>query len=254
MQNAQHAFGPDTQLGMVEIFRLRGVRRGPMHIRSTFRLGPLLAVLGVTLLVIGTVLHPMQADPAVAEAAFAEYAADRHWVVSHLMQLAGAWAMIASLLLLARRLEAGPAAPWAGLGTAFGIAGIAAAAALQAVDGVALKMMVDRWAAAAEPEKTALFAAAYGVRQVEIGLAGMSCLLLGLMAAILGMALVIDRRLQRWVGLLGVAGGIATAASGVVISCTGFSGAAMAINMPAVAVLMAWMIALGILGWKRALY
>ncbi len=117
-----------------------------------------------------------------------------------------------------------------------------------------MKMMVDRWAAAAEPEKAALFAAAYGVRQVEIGLAGMNCLLLGLMAAIFGLALVIDRRLPRWAGLLGVAGGIATAASGVVISCTGFSRAAMAVNMPAVAVLMAWMIALGILGWKRALY
>ena len=225
-----------------------------MHTRSTVRLGPLLAVLGVTLLVIGTVLHPMQADPAVAEAAFAEYAADRHWVVSHLMQLAGAWVMIASLLLLARRLEAGPAAPWAGLGTAFGIAGIAAAAALQAVDGVALKMMVDRWAAAPDPEKATLFAAAYGVRQVEIGLAGMVCLLLGLTATVLGLAILTDGRLPRWAGLLGVAGGISTAASGVVISYTGFSPLAMATSMPAASTLMAWLIALGILGWRRALY
>ena len=193
-----------------------------MHARSTFRPGPLLAVFGVGLLIIGTVLHPMQADPAMAEAAFAEYAADRRWLASHLMQLAGVWAMIASLLLLARRLVTGPAAPWAGLGTGFGIAGIAAAAALQAVDGVALKMMVDRWAAASEPEKAALFAAAYGVRQIEIGLAGMSCLLLGLTAAIFGLALVIDGRLPRWAGLLGVAGGISTTASGVVISAPDF--------------------------------
>src|SRR3954453_8314279 len=228
--------------------------KGPMHSRSTVPLGPLLAVLGVGLLIIGTVLHPMQADPAVAEVAFAEYAADRHWVASHLIQLAGVWAMIASLLLLGRDLEAGPAALWVGFGRAFGIAGIAAAAALQAVDGVALKMMVDRWAAASEPEKPALFAAAYGVRQIEIGLAGMSCLLLGLTAAIFGLALVIDGRLPRWAGLLGVAGGISTTASGVVISSTGFSELAMSINMPAVAVLMAWMIALGILGWKRTLY
>jgi len=196
----------------------------------------------------------MQADPAVAEAAFAEYAADRHWVAGHLMQLAGVWAMIASLLLLARKLEAGPAAPLAGLGTAFGIAGIAAAAALQAVDGVALKMMVDRWAAASEPEKAALFAAAYGVRQVEIGLAGMVCLLVGVMAAVLALALVMDGRLPRWAGLLGIAGGVSTAASGVVIACTGFSPLAMATNMPAVSALMAWVISLGILGGRRALF
>ncbi len=223
-----------------------------MHARSTARLGPLLAFLGVALLFLGTVLHPMGEDPAVAEAAFAEYAADRHWVASHLMQLAGAWAAIASLLLLARGLETGPAAPWAGLGTAFGIAGIAATAALQAVDGVALKVMVDRWAAASGQEKAALFAAAYGVRQVEIGLAALNSLLLGVTAAILGLALVIDARLPGWAGLLGVAGGLATAASGVVMAHTGFSRAAMAINMPAIAVLMAWIVALGVLDWKRA--
>ena len=225
-----------------------------MHARSAFRLGPLLAVIGVALLIVGTALHPMQADPAVAEVAFAEYAADRYWVASHLIQLAGVWAIIGSLLLLARGLQAGPAAPVASLGIAFGIAGIAAAAALQAVDGVALKMMVDRWAAASEPEKGALFSAAYGVRQIEIGLAGMTCLLLGLTAAIFGLALVIDGCLPRWTAFLGIAGGLCTAASGVVISTTGFSPLAMAINMPAVAVLMAWMIALGSLGWRRTLY
>ena len=225
-----------------------------MRARTAFRLHPLLAFVGAGLLTIGTALHPMGADPAVAEAAFAEYAADRHWVASHLTQLVGAWAMIASLLLLARRLETGPAAPWAGLASAFGIAGIAAAAALQAVDGVALKMVVDRWAAAPEPEKAALFAAAYGVRQVEIGLAGVNCLLLGFMAAILGAALVIDGRLPRWAGLSGVAGGVVTAASGVAIACTGFSALAMAVNMPAVTALMAWAVALGVLGWTRALH
>ena len=49
----------------------RDVRRGPIRARSTFRPGPLLAILGTALLTTGTALHPMQADPAVAEAAFA---------------------------------------------------------------------------------------------------------------------------------------------------------------------------------------
>ena len=213
----------------------------------TSRLGPLLAIDGVVLLLAGTVLHPMQADPAVAEAAYAEYAADRYWVASHLLQLAGTWATIASLLLSAQRLEAEVAAPLARLGSAFGIAGIAAAAALQAVDGVALKAMVDRWAAAPEPEMAALFAATYAVRQVEVGLAATTCLLLGLMAAILGLAFVIDGRVPRWAGILGIAGGVSTAASGVVIAYAGFSRLSVAVNMPAVLVLMAFTVALGML-------
>ena len=94
---------------------------------------------------------------------------------------------------------------------------------------------------------------AYGIRQIEIGLAGVSCLLLGLTATIFGLALAIDGCLLRWAGLLDVVGEISTVASGVVICTTGFSELAMSINMPAVAVLMAWMIALGILGWKRTL-
>lgn len=65
----------------------------------------------------------------------------------------------------------------------------------------------------------------------------MNCLLLGLMAAVFGSAIVVDGCLLKWAGLLGVVGGISTAASGVVICHAGFSGLAMAINMPAVAVL-----------------
>ncbi|HJS85898.1 MAG TPA: hypothetical protein VJ779_10600 [Acetobacteraceae bacterium] len=225
-----------------------------MRALSKFRPGPLLAIFGAGFLLVGTMLHPMQADPNQAAAAFAEYAADRHWVASHLMQLVGVWAMMGSLVLLARRLEAGPAAAWTSLGVAVGAASIAATAALQAVDGVALKVMVDRWAAAAEPERTMLFAASFAVRQIEAGLAGMSCLLLGLTAAIFGMAVGIDRRFPQWIGFLGVAGGLPTIASGIVIAYTGFSDLAMALNMPAVSVLMAWMIALGFLGWTRALY
>ena len=43
--------------------------------------------------------------------------------------------------------------------------------ALKAVDGVALKVMVDAWAVAPAAQKEAAFYAAFAVRQVEIGLA-----------------------------------------------------------------------------------
>ncbi len=122
----------------------------------------------------------MGADPNMPLAAFAEYAADRHLVASHLLQLLGIAMMVAALVLLSRRMGDGPAAEWATLGMMGAVASLAVASVLQAVDGVALKGMVDRWAAAAEPGKAALFQAAFGVRQIESGLAGIASMLMGL--------------------------------------------------------------------------
>ena len=63
------------------------------------RTGPAAAILGAVLLLIGTYLHPMDADPNAPAAAFAEYAADRIWIASHLLQLAGVALMVAGALL-----------------------------------------------------------------------------------------------------------------------------------------------------------
>lgn len=206
---------------------------------------------GSGLLFAGTALHPMAADPNDAVAAFTEYAADSLWVASHLTQLAGVALMVAALLLLARQLESGTGAGWARIGGAGAIAGLALAAALQAVDGIALKVMVDAWAAAPASQKENAFHAAFAVRQVEVGLAGMFSLLLGVTAAVYGGALLADGRYPRWIGALAIIGGAPTAAAGVVIAYTGFSRRAMAINMPANSVLLVWMLALGVCMWRR---
>src|SRR5260221_11007572 len=79
---------------------------------STNRVGAVCAVVGSLLLFIGTYLHPMGADPNQAPAAFAEYAADRLRVASHLTHLAGVALMVAALLLLAQQLERGSGAAW----------------------------------------------------------------------------------------------------------------------------------------------
>ena len=57
--------------------------------RYCSRLGAGAAFCGALLLTLGTSLHPMQAAPWDAAAAFAEYAADHHWLASHLIQLLG---------------------------------------------------------------------------------------------------------------------------------------------------------------------
>jgi len=221
-----------------------------MESRASGRAAAACAIAGSLLLLVGTYLHPMGADPNDAQAAFAEYAADRLWVASHLLQLAGVAGMVAAVLLLFRREEA--ASGWARIASGSAIASLAVAAALQAVDGVALKVMVDTWAAAPASQQEAAFRAAFAVRQIEAGLASMVSLLLGFTSAASGVALMIERRYPRWLGALGVLGGVPTMAAGVAIAYTGFSGLAMAINMPASSLLLVWMLLLGGFMWRRS--
>lgn len=214
------------------------------------RLGAFCATVGSLLLLVGTFLHPMDADPHDAVAAFTEYAADHLWVASHLTQLAGIALMVAALLILAKRIEEESGSAWARLGSGGAIASLAVAAALQAVDGVALKVMVDAWAAAPAEHKMIAFQGAFAVRQVEVGLASMLGLLFGVTITLYGIALLAGRSIPKWMGAVAIMGGVPTAAGGLAIAYTGFSGLAMSINMPANCVLLLWMLALGLIMWR----
>ena len=215
------------------------------------KIGALCAIAGCVLLFIGTFLHPLGADPNDAVAAFTEYAADHLWVASHLIQLAGVTLMATALLFLTQQLEERRGKGWARIAAGGAIASLAVAAALQAVDGIALKVMVDAWAAALPEQKNGAFQAAFAVRQIEIGLASMLSLLLGLTASVYGVALLADRTYPKWLAGLAVVGGVPTMTAGVVIAYTGFSGLAMTINMPASVILLLWILSLGILMWRR---
>ncbi len=214
------------------------------------KIGAILAISGAICLFIGTLWHPLSADPNDPLAAFNEYAANAPWVASHLMQLLGVLLMVVALALLTRLLNNGGGADWAAVGQVCAGAGLAIAAALQAVDGVALKVMVDSWAVASAADKPMLFYATFGVRQVEVGLASMLSLMLGITVAIYGVALVLDKRFPKWLGWLAVVGGLPTAASGVIMAYTGFSELAMDINMPTSALLLVWMMVVGLYMWR----
>jgi hypothetical protein len=219
--------------------------------RSASRMGATCAIGGTVLLLVGTALHPMGADPSDAVAAFTEYAADQLWVASHLTQLAGITLMVAALLILARQIEAVSGKSWSRLAAGGAVAGLAVAAVLQAVDGIALKAMVDAWAAAPSAQKEMAFHAAFAVRQVEVGLASMLSLLFGLTVSMYGLALLGDRTYPKWVAWLAVVGGMPTIVAGVVMAYTGFSDITMAINMPVSFLLLVWMFTVGVFMWRR---
>jgi len=213
------------------------------------KLGASFAFFGGVLLGIGTSMHPMHADPTNAAAAFAEYAADQRWVTGHLLQFAGAALLIGFLLILSRQLRAGSGLRQVATGGA--VASLAVAAALQAVDGVALKNMVNAWAAAAEGEKSALFAAALAVRQIEIGLAAFLSLVFGATCVVFGLLIHGDGRYPRWIGGAAFAGGAGLAASGAALARGGFSETAMNIQMPASLMVIAFLVGVAALHWRR---
>ena len=186
-----------------------------------------------------------------AVAAFREYAADSLWVASHLTQLAGAVLIVAALLFLARDVERVRNNVWSRLAAGGAVASLALAAVLQAVDGIALKASVDAWAAAPAAQKEIAFHAALAIRQIEIALASVASLLFGLTASLYGVALLRDRRYPKWASALAVAGGVLTTTAGVVMAYTGFSRVAMAMNMPASSALLIWLLAVGVVMWRR---
>jgi hypothetical protein len=208
--------------------------------------GGVSAIAGAVVLMVATWLHPLDAHPQDALAAFAEYAADRFWVASHLGQLAGVVLISAGLLGLAWRLRQGQGGMWASLGAVGVVVSLAIGGVLQAVDGIALKVMVDRLASAAPEAQPAIFEAAFAVRQIEIGLGSVMAVFLGLAAVCYGLAQRSDAATPNWLGWLAIASGAATFAAGIVQAHLGFADATMAVSMPGSILLSLWVILAGL--------
>jgi len=220
--------------------------------QSLARLGSVSAFAGAIVLFASTLLHPMSRDPNDAPEAFAEYAADSFYVWTHLGQFAGFALLGAALVALAATFEPARASAWARIGLAATIVGIAIAAALQAVDGVALKVTVDRWAAATGDTRAVIYEAALAVRQIEIGLASLLSITTGLTLIAFGLAMLLGARYPRWLGAIGLLDGVGMVAAGAAQAATGFSALAMTLSMAASSVLLIWIILAGIFMWRLA--
>jgi hypothetical protein len=218
-----------------------------------YRLTAVLALLGAGLLGVGTWLHPADADPGVPAAAFSEYAADGRagWVTAHLLQFGGVASMTLAMVLLARAVAGPGGAAWARVTAACATAGFATAAVLQAVDGVALKAMVDLWSSASDDRPT-LFAATLAVRQVEIGLDALLALVLAAAFLSLGVALLTAPARSRGLGGLALATAAAAAANGLVLALGGFSNTAMLATTASGLLGLAFLLTAAVWSWRRA--
>jgi hypothetical protein len=168
-----------------------------------------------------------------------------------LTQLTGIVLMDAALLILTQQVAVARGKVWSYVTAGSAVAALAVAAALQAVDGIALKSMVNEWAAAPPAPKEMAYQAAFAVGQIEVGLASMLCMLFGLTAWLYGVALFPVRTYPWWLSGLAVIGGALTIVAGVVMGYTGFLAITMAIHMPANFWLLVWMFTIGVMMWRR---
>ena len=230
------------------------VRPDPAGPRPPYRFLTALGLLGAALLTAGTVLHPAHADASSPAAAFAEYADVSRglWVTAHLLQLGGAAGLVLVVVLLTGTVDGTQGSAWARAVTVFGSAGLATAAVLQAVDGIALKAVVDLWSDAGE-DRSSLFAAALAVRQVEIGLDALFALLLAAAFLALGFGLLTAPAGSRGLGALAVLAAGAAAVNGVTLALSGFSAATMLATTVSGALALVWMLLVAVSSWRRVL-
>ena len=206
----------------------------PPATRRYYSVGAASGVLGVVFLMLGTALHPVPADGNDAAVAFGVYAEVSRsvWLAAHLLPLVGITGMVLAMVLLSRAVATtGTGRLWARLTEVIGAVAIAVTAVLQAVDGVALKAIVDLWAHASAADRSALFAAAQAVRQVEIGMDAVFSL--GLAMTTLAFAVVLweARRAGRVLAGVSLATAATAAVAGVLFGLQGFSAAAMNAGM-----------------------
>lgn len=164
-------------------------------------------------------LHPMGAEDDHEEI-FREYAQSDVWVFTHLLEFVLLLVAFAGLLVLCRALR--PEAPYLTLLAAGAIiASSAIWAALQGVDGIALKQAVDAWAAASGGDQASRYADAETLRWIEWGLQGYFRVLLGIAFLLLGAAAVVSRLVPTWLGMLLAVGGLLSLAIGVSVGYAG---------------------------------
>jgi hypothetical protein len=109
------------------------------------------------------------------------------------------------------------------IGAGAAVAALALYAALQAVDGVALKQAVNAWASAPEAEKAARFAAAEAVRWLEWGMRSYHDFALGLALLLSAAGVAMTARFSAILALLIGLSGIAYLAQGWIAGTEGFA-------------------------------
>jgi uncharacterized membrane protein HdeD (DUF308 family) len=225
-----------------------------MHeVRSaTWRLAASLLLAGVVVAILAGLLHAESHDANDHAASFTAYANSDVWTAVHLAQFVGMALVCVGLVTLCFALDVrrGTQAWTARIGALAAATALALYAALQAVDGVALKQAADAWAGAGEPEKAARFATAEGIRWLEWGMRSYQNFLLGAALILLGLVVAARRPVSRIIGWLMALSGVAYLAQGWIIGELGFSAINSLPTLIGIVATVTWTIWLAVKAWR----
>lgn len=216
------------------------------------RLSAGLLLAGVVVSLLSGLLHADSAPANDHSAAFAGYARSDIWIGVHLGQFVGMALLIAGLLALVVALNVrNGAMAWAArFGAVSAVAALALYAALQAVDGVALKHAVDAWAAASGADKAIRFAAAEDIRWLEWGLRSYQSVLLGAGLLLVGTVVAVTARLPRLIGYLMGLSGLAYLVQSWILGTQGFSAANNVPTLAGIVLIPVWTVWLLVHAWR----
>jgi hypothetical protein len=223
--------------------------------RHFSKVGAVAAISGLVIYGASAVLHPWT-PPHETKAAFADYAVEPIWPLFHLGELLGILLMCAAIIALAWRLRRGVAGVWATLGGAAMVVCASVYAVFIAVDGVALGIMVDRWAEAGPEQQELLYETAFAVRQIEGGLFSSQWMMFGIAAGLFAGAFFASAETPvrlRWMsgmGWLSVVASIGALSFGIVQAQTGYSEVSMAFQT-GLYLGVVWVVAVGVFLYRH---
>ena len=221
--------------------------------RTLLRIGAAWAILGAVVSVaagtgFGNLTNELGTEPILRYVSSRPY---WYWPAVHLGFILGALLWVGALTALSSSLTNGG---WAlgRLGAASVVVGATVHVVDSSINGFGLTALADAWSAAPRPEQAGLLLAGDTLLRVLGGTwASVISFFHGVPFILFGLAVVLDRSYPTWLGWVGVLGGAGSLAFGMRM----FLGVGLVSGRPYIAfalVVSVWMVAMGVLMWRRA--
>lgn len=214
-----------------------------------FRIGGIAAVLGSLMAGVGNLLHPITPRNDDAEGVAHAIAESGQWTLIHMIIVLGTLFMLAGLVAIRHTAQGGLPEALARLGVYAGIIGLTIGLIIVTLDGVAAKVLADRWALLSGPEKDIGLQMVTLNETLNFALAGLFFMsFAGVPFLLLGLAVALSNTFPRWLGWIAVAAGIFSVAGGFIQLFSGVpTNTTLVLTLIGPTVISLWLLVMGIL-------